>query len=630
MRTKLLFGMFLAISLLPFEARAHWCDDLWASSYNIVVRPATDTVTLTGGAATMSISVQNNMGYALPNFILTAKIGTTNVTATRKAGTLSGTTLYPGQKAQYTLAVTGTGASVKIEDISFFVSFGNSGESKCYPTKGADAVMVKKNDGTLVPSASPPPGLSSPANPGCTGDMTQARQSQYAAQTDFINVSAGLDTLMNYYCAGRGTWNSQSDAVIATGCTGANTVCTKATGTGAGTKWQYPHLWASLELVARKSALGATRIATLRTRLQCGAGDANTGFAGFAMMMLGYLGDDGAGNSFLVGQAGGTGDLATIAKAALLIATSNKTYEAAVKAGLTGSTFVKAACAAALGIADLDDATVISDLVPLAKWTEPDSGDNGQSIYAAYLLSLVAWDRRCWAADAGDVGAVSFYEGGTAARCTGAGGSTGSTGGSTGTGGSSGGTTAAGGKTSSGGSTVSGGSTGTGGTIPTGGTVFTGGKTAASGGTTGMPAGGTTSTPVGGTTGTPVGGTTGAPSGGTTGTPIGGTTGTPVGGNTGTPVGGNTAVDTGGSPEGGSSESGGGVAGGTPVETGGNTTSNVGGQTGNGGAPSSGSASNNSSAAGCGYAPSGGTAIPLGFVLAGIGLAVAVRRRRRR
>jgi MYXO-CTERM domain-containing protein len=459
--------------------------------------------------------------------------------------------------------------------------------------------------------------------------MTQARQSQYAAQTDFINVSAGLDTLMNYYCAGRGTWNSQSDAVITTGCSGTATVCTKGTGTGSGTKWQYPHLWASLELVARKSALGATRITTLRQRLQCGAQDANTGFAGFAMMMLGYLGDDAAGNTFLVGQAGGTGDLATIAKAALLIATSNKTtYEAAVKAGLTsGTVFVKAACAAAIGIVDLDDATVTSTLVPLTKWTEPDSSDNGQSIYAAYLLSLVAWDRRCWAANAGDVGAVSFYEGGTAARCTGAGGSTGGSTGSTG-----GSTGSTGGNIGTGGKTGTGGSTGSGGSTVAGGNTATGGKTGtANGGTTGTPPiGGTAAT--GGKTGTAAGGTTGTPTGGTTGTPVGGTTGTPVGGNTGTPVagntetGGNTALATGG----GIAENTGGAAGGVPVETGGGTGAGLGGQTGNGGAPGSGSASQNGSAGGCGYVPSGRATIPLGFVLAGVGLAFAVRRRRRR
>jgi hypothetical protein len=39
MRAKFLLGMFLTISLLPLEARAHFCDDLWAGSYDIVVKP---------------------------------------------------------------------------------------------------------------------------------------------------------------------------------------------------------------------------------------------------------------------------------------------------------------------------------------------------------------------------------------------------------------------------------------------------------------------------------------------------------------------------------------------------------------------------------------------------------------
>ena len=35
----------LASATLSAPAEAHWCDDLWASSYNIVVRPESDTVT---------------------------------------------------------------------------------------------------------------------------------------------------------------------------------------------------------------------------------------------------------------------------------------------------------------------------------------------------------------------------------------------------------------------------------------------------------------------------------------------------------------------------------------------------------------------------------------------------------
>jgi len=618
MRAKILVLAVLAISLPPLAAQAHWCNDMWQSSYNIVVRPASDTVTVPSSAsASLDIFVQNNMGYLLPSFKLTATMTSGTITATRQTQKVAGT-LLPGEKAKYTLAITKSGGgSVTIDSISFAVSFG-SGQSGMYGQSPGKAVMIRKAaDGSLVPSASPPPGLTSD---------DQSRQLQYAAQTDFSDVSSGLDTLMNYYCAGRGSWNSQSDAVLTPACTGAATDCTKATstmGTGAGTKWQYPHLWAALELVARKSGLGDTRIATLRQRLQCGAADPNPVFAGFAMMMLGYLGDDTGARTFLVGKAGGTGDLATVAKAALLVAGNSAdktTYEAAVKTGsTTGSTVVKAACAAALGIAELDDATVTSSLVPLAQWTEPDTSDNGQGLYASYLLSLVAWDRRCWAAKAGDTGAVSFYEGGTPARCTSAGGTpTGgntATGGSTGAGGSPGmgGTTATGGKT--------GGSTGAGGTTATGGTAVTGGKTAASGGTTGTPGGGTTGSPGGGTTGSPGAGTTAA-AGGTTSKPVGGTTGTPGGGNpdTGPAMGGNA----------GGSSLGGGAGGGLAVDTGGSTGTSIGGQPGTGGASSSVTASNSGSASGCGYAPSGRATIPLGFVLAGMGLALAVRRRRRR
>jgi len=99
MRAKFLLGMFLTISCC-FGGSCHFCDDLWAGSYDIVVKPDSDTVTLsTSGTATMSISVQNNMGFALTNFVLTAKNGSSAVTATRQAGKIAGNTLHPGEKA---------------------------------------------------------------------------------------------------------------------------------------------------------------------------------------------------------------------------------------------------------------------------------------------------------------------------------------------------------------------------------------------------------------------------------------------------------------------------------------------------------------------------------------------------
>ncbi len=433
------YGAALSLLLISAQAEAHWCDDLWASSYNIVVRPASDTVTVpASGTATMTVYVQNNMGYLLPNFVLTAKIGSTVVTATRQTQKTPGT-LLPGEKATYNLAVAKAGGgSVSIQDISFLVSFGNSGESNCYPTKGANAVMVKTAAGTLIPATTPPPGLDNPANPGCGGDLAQGRSLQYSAIADFENEASGLDKLLQLYCAGRASWNTGSDAVVPTNCssTTATTCPTKTPTSGSGTKYDYMHLWTAGELAARKSGLGA-RAAVFRARLQCGVNDADLGFAGFALFMLGYMGEDATARTFIESKVTAGGDLGTIAKAALYVigAAADKTqYKAALQAGLTGGNFfAKMACAAALGIADHDDATVSSVLIPGAKWTEPDTSDDGQGLYASHLLALVAWDRRSWAVNAGDTGPVSFY-GDTSTPPGGSGGATGS-GGTSGTGG---------------------------------------------------------------------------------------------------------------------------------------------------------------------------------------------------
>ncbi len=604
---KFLLGTFLTISLLPFTARAHWCNDIWSSSYNIVVRPASDTITVpSSGSASLDVFVQNNMGYPLPSFTLTAQIGTTKITATRATQKVANT-LLPGEKAKYTLAVTKSGGgSVAIGDISFLVSFGNSGQSGMYGTSPGKPVIIRTStDGSLIPAA-PPPGIGSGG--------VQGRPLQYSALADFSDVNAGLDKLMTYYCAGAGSWDtSATDIPLTAACTGSATDCTKATiktTTAAGTDYQYPHQWGALELAVRKSSLGATRLATLRLRLQCGAASPNTGFAGFAMMMLGYLGDDTGARTFLAGKIG-TSDLGTIAKAALLLFgtdSDKSTYEADVKAGLSKGGFVGASCAAALGIVEKDDATVTSTLVPLAKWTEP-ATDNGQGLYASHLLSLVAWDRRGWAEKAGDTGEVGFYPSATPT----------SAGGSSGTGGRSG----SGGSTGSGGSMVTGGNTGTasGGSsgTPTGGVTSAGGAVA-TGGRTGTASGGSSGTSTSGAVGTggavATGGKTGTASGGNSATPTGGAVAT--GGSSGTPSSGTAAGTSGntGSGAGGSTEDG----------TGGSVVSGSGGQGGSGGPSGSGTAGGGS-AGGCGYAPFGRAPIPLGFFLAGVGLALAARRR---
>jgi hypothetical protein len=498
----LFLGSALSLILLSSQASAHWCDDLWASSYNIVVRPETDTVT---AGSPMNIYVQNNMGYQLINFKLSASVGSTALTVTAPSTLKVPGTLLPGEKGLW--KISGSGLT-KIEDVAFSVSFGNNGQSNCYPTKNAKAVMVVKTDGTLFPAPPALPGLDNTASggSGCVGDVTQGRSLQYHAIADFEDVNVGLDKLLQLYCAGRGSWGS-SDAVTPSNCPDTSTTnCPSSKPTsGSGTKYSYMHLWAAGELAARKSALGA-RASVFRARLQCGVNDADVGFAGYALFMLGYMGEDAGARKFIEGQiTSGTGDMQGIAKAALLLmgnAADMTKYQADVQSGLkSSSTFVAAASAAALGIAAKDDKAVTGTLIPLVKWIEPDTSDDGKAMFSAHLLELVAWDRRSWAANGADKGGVSFY--GDVVVATG--GASGGNGGAPGAGGvsGSGGTGAnrdggAGTQPAAGGAPGSGGRTGAGrgGASGAGGVAGTSGSSAA---------GGATSTPGGaiGTSGAP-------------------------------------------------------------------------------------------------------------------------------
>lgn len=430
-------GAALGLVLLSSEARAHWCDDLWASSYNIVVRPETDTVTVpSSGSANLNIYVQNNMGYQLTNFKLTAKLGSTSITPTApKLDKISGA-LAPGQKATWTLPISKSGGgTVKIEDLSFSVSFGNSGQSRCYPLTGGSPVMVVKTDKTMYPAK--PAGLDTPDT--VCGELSQSRDLQYQAIAEFEDLGVGLDKLLQFYCAGRGSWGA-SDGVTKANCKDtASTTCPSAQASGAGSKYDYIHLWAAGELAARKSGLG-TRLAVLRQRLQCAVNDSEVVFAGYALFMLGYLGEDATARSFIESQiTSGTGDMVGIAKAALLLmgnASDMAKYKADVTSGMSSTSgYVKAASAAALGIAAKDDSAVTQSLFPLVTWTEPDTSDKGKGLFAAHLLQLVAWDRRGWVGNGGDVGGVSFY--GDSSTPTG--GTPGGTGGSGGAGGGGGG-----------------------------------------------------------------------------------------------------------------------------------------------------------------------------------------------
>jgi len=510
------------------RAWAHWCNDLWQSSYNLTVRPDSDT-------SPKEVYVQNNMGYQLTNVKLTATASSGSVTLTAPSKLTVSGTLLPGEKGTWKIS---SGSPAKIEDITFSVSFGSSGQSGMYPTSGAKAVMIVKTDGSLVPQ--PPAGLTA------SSGNSQSRSIVYSALADWDDLDGGLDKLLNLYCAGRASWGS-SDGVTQANCKdNQSTTCptTKPT-SGTGSKFDYIHLWAAGALAVRKGSLGA-RLATLRERLKCGANDGDTGFAGFAIFILGYLGDDAGAKTFLQTQVTAGGDLGTISKAALYMM-GDTAQKADVQAGAkSSSVFVKAACAAALGIVDNDDASVTSSLIPSVTWTEPDTSDDGKGMYAAHVLEIAAYSRRGWVPKGVGTGAVSFYGETGSASTGGTSGSPGSggrsgTGGATGTGGVTGsaGATgnrdagAGGGKTGSGGVTGVAGSTGTAGASGNGGAK--GGSTGSSG--TGVGHGGATGQ--GGTGPGSTGGTTGGVGGdtGSTVTPGGGSTGSntdPQGGEGGT------------------------------------------------------------------------------------------------
>ncbi len=469
---KLLLALALFFALPATHARAHWCDDMWHSAYNIVIRPDSDT-------SPKNLYVQNNMGYQLPKFILSATSSSGGAVTLTPPTTLKvANTLLPGEKGVWKITA---GAPAKIEDLTFSVAFGDdfpnwTTQDACYPLAGAKPVMVIKTDGSLFPES--PTGVSNAKAPGkpCVAIVALGRSLQYPAIADFEDVNVGLDKLLQYYCSGRGSWGID-DNISKSNCKDtSSTLCPTTKPTAVGSVSDYVHLWAAGELAIRKSALGA-RLAVLRDRLQCGSNDGDMGFSGYALFVLGYLGDDAKAKEFLQKKVSAGGDTAAIAKAALYMM-GDTAQKADVQAGLkSSSTFVKVACAGALGIVDRDDEAVTSTLMPAVKWANPaEAAEDGRGQYAAHILELVAWDRRGWGPKGGGTGPVSFYGESGTAGASGSGGTSG-----TGTVGSGGSTGSVGGKTTvSTGGNVGGAKTTEKGGASSGGARSSGGEIAAS------------------------------------------------------------------------------------------------------------------------------------------------------
>jgi MYXO-CTERM domain-containing protein len=298
-----------------------------------------------------------------------------------------------------------------------------------------------KNDGSLFPDAIT--GIDNPKSNttrGCSfGDVGLGGSLQFQTIADWEDVDVGLDKLLQVYCSGRGSWgavgppgSSAGQEVSLSYCKNtSSTTCPTIRPTASpGSRTDYMHLWAAGALAIRKESLGA-RLPVLRERLKCGANDGDTGIAGFPLFVLGYLGEDAGVKSFLQTQASASGDIGTIAKAALYLM-GDTSQKSAVQAGVrSSSVWVKAACAGALGIVDKDDDSVASALIPEVKWNEPDlpGGDGGRAMFAAHILEIVVFDRRGWVFRGNAEGPVTFYgETGTVGTggAVGAGGTSGS------------------------------------------------------------------------------------------------------------------------------------------------------------------------------------------------------------
>lgn len=407
--TRIAAACALTVCLAPAPAYAHWCDDLWGSSYNLVIRPETDTVTVpASGTVDLKIWVRNNMGYPLVNFTLDAAATGYNISVSRQAPTVANY-LMPGENLEYTLTIERSGgADISIDEIEFFVSFGEGDQSRLYGNSG-EVAMVRETSGDLFPAGAP----------GVGDGNSQALHMRLAATADFDNLGTGLDGLLQEYCAGRRSWDHSGTGGNPANCPDTSTtVCSTASAPSSTTKYDWQKLWSAEELMVRKAALGS-RLAVLRQRFACGIDDPNLSFYTLAAFGLGYLGDDSGARAALEDViASGSNAEATIAKAALLLfgnPADATAYHGDVVAGLSSGDFqVEYACAAALGIADEDDTAVTDHLLTNARWVcaadDCDTpGDNGRGFLAAHLLAVVAWDRRGWATGAADTGPVTFY-----------------------------------------------------------------------------------------------------------------------------------------------------------------------------------------------------------------------------
>jgi PKD repeat protein len=423
MTTRSLALIAAICSVLPGTARAHWCDCLWASRYNIVVRPAVDTIAVPQtGSGTLDIWVENNMGYPLTNYglVATAPDFTITVSIDETTRTRSGY-LLPGERLRHTLWITRAGGTGTLdsEDLSFYVAFGGGVQDDRYGSQhpsnpSRDTLLLKTTDNLA------------PASPSIPSDSlnSQARHLISSIRADYGSQSEAIVDLFNEYCVGRHSWGSGDPGAPVTGCcpdpNGApDTTCPVAGSCISSrrndndTKWDYQHLWAAGELAYRKDQLSSARLQTLRDRLRCGQDDAVVPFKVFALFLIGYIGDGsftsdlggGTASSYLQGLAGTSSTEGCAATAALLA--MGESYQSDANSCLSGGTsnaYARIVCAAALNMRGMDSGNneLTDEVINRVAWRNPE-GDDATGLFAAHVLNLVAWHFR-------EGGAVGFYQ----------------------------------------------------------------------------------------------------------------------------------------------------------------------------------------------------------------------------
>lgn len=374
------------------QTLAAWSEEIWNSGYNLVLRPASDTIT--GGS--VDVWVQNNTCAILPNFTLFVAGGT----AARKTVTRGDHTfLLPGENSRFTVtAANGT----LVSSLKFTVHFGWHEEVKIY-LEGATPVVIEDSKCKITPNTDPALDF---AKDSIKNSL------RYAAQVDFgLNTAEAMGLLLDAFCAGRATWTpgSKTPTVKDGRNLAYDNNCPTASINAGANQVEFDGLFELVHIAIRKAAIRPDLLPKLRSRLVCASKDPNDAFSAVTIFILGYLGEDAKARAFLEGLTTDSKN-GLAAKAALLVmgkADDSTKYMADVRAGMAGGKVQGAVCMAATAIR-AKDSTAAAKLIDLSYWQDTDGDPVPYT--ASHLLAIVAWDQKRWGPKASEGVKVSFYK----------------------------------------------------------------------------------------------------------------------------------------------------------------------------------------------------------------------------